>query len=1043
MTDDGLPNPPASVTIAWSKGSGPGTVTLGTPSAITTSATFSTTGTYVMRLTANDGALATTDSVQIVVQSQAVGIDRRVAAASDDTEEETTSGSISGNTSDIELVTGATPQIDGLRFTNITVARGTTITSAYIQLEADEAQSEVTNLVFQGHAADNAPTFTTAIHDVSARPRTAASVNWSPVAWAVVGEQGPNQRTGELKAIVQEIVNRPGWVSGNAIAIIVSGTGHRTARAFESVPAGAALLHIEAGAGPPANAAPLVDAGFNQTITFPATAALSGSVSDDGLPNPPAAVTVGWSKVSGPGTVSFVNPNAVSTTASFSASGTYVLRLTANDGALLTNDTVQITVLPVPNSAPLVNAGPDQTITLPAGAVVSGTVSDDGKPNPPGIVTLTWSKGSGPGTVSFQNASALSTTATFSVSGTYVLRLSAFDGALTGVDSVTITVLPRPNTAPVVDAGPNQTITLPASAGLSGTASDDGQPNPPGAVTVTWTKGSGPGTVTFLNFHALATSASFSVSGTYLLRLTASDGTLAATDSVQITVLPTNSAPVVDAGPNQTITLPASASLSGSVSDDGKPSPPGAVTVTWTKGSGPGTVNFANANTVSTTATFSLVGTYILRLTASDGALATTDSLQISVLPQNFPPTANAGTDQTIVLPANVALAGSASDDGLPNPPGVLTTTWSSVGGPGPVTFQNASQPGTTASFTAPGVYLLRLNASDGSLSKADTVQITVLQGAVALERRIAIGTDDGEESATGTMNHTSANLQLVFNATNQIDGLRFTSVTVPKFAVILTAYVQFTANIVESGACNLVIQGQAADNPVTFAGTSFNVSSRARTVDSVTWVPPPWTTVGGAGASERTPELKTILQGLVNRAGWVSGNALVLIVHGTGVRTAYSYDGSATQAALLHVEYATTGPALVAAGDSIGTPDDPVLVGPSPGPVAIAGADTGAMVTRGARAAAPVAHAVERSVESAPVELGLRSIGAIPAHGAPMLECALPDAAPATLEVHDIAGRRIASRDLGSLGAGRHRIALEGRLPAGVYIAKLTQAGR
>jgi hypothetical protein len=859
VTDDGLPNPPASVTIAWSKGSGPGTVTLGTPGATTTSATFSATGTYVLRLTANDGALATTDSVQIVVQSPSVGIDRRIAAASDDTEEETTSGSISGNTSDIELVTGATPQIDGLRFTNITVARGSTIASAYIQFEADEAQSEVTNLTFQGHAADNAPTFTTAIHDVSARPRTVASANWSPVAWAVVGEQGPNQRTGDLKAIVQEIVNRPGWVSGNAIAIIVSGTGHRTARSFESVPAGAALLHIESGGAPPGNAAPLVDAGFNQTITLPATAGLAGSVSDDGLPNPPGVVTVSWSKGSGPGTVSFLNPNAVSTSASFSTSGTYVLRLTANDGALTTTDSVQITVLPVPNSAPL-----------------------------------------------------------------------------------------------------------------------------------------------------------------------------------------------VDAGPNQTITLPASATLSGSVSDDGKPNPPGAVTVTWTKGSGPGTVSFANANAVSTTATFSLVGTYILRLTASDGSLTTKDSLQVTVLPHNFPPTANAGADQAIVLPANASLAGSASDDGLPNPPGVLTTTWSSVSGPGPVTFQNASQPSTSASFTAPGVYLLRLNASDGSLSRADTVQITVLQGSVALERRIATGTDDAEESATGTMNHTSVNLQLVFNSTNQIDGLRFAAVTVPKFAVILTAYVQFTANIVESGACSLVIQGQAADNAATFAGTSFNVSSRPRTADSVTWVPPPWTTVGAAGANQRTPELKTILQGIVNRSGWVSGNALVLIVHGTGVRTAYSYDGSAAQAALLHVEYATTGPALAAAADSSGTPDDPVVVGPGPEPhaidgaidVAVAGADTGS-VTRGGHAAASVEHAVAQRVESAPLELGLRSIGAIPARGAPAVECALPEDAPATLEVHDIAGRRIASRELGSLGAGRHLIALEGRLPAGVYIVRLTQAGR
>ena len=53
-----------------------------------------------------------------------------------------------------------------------------------------------------------------------------------------------------------------------------------------------------------------------------AAAALSGSVDDDGLPNPPGAVTTTWSKVSGPGSVSFGNPNQLNTSAAFSDAGT-------------------------------------------------------------------------------------------------------------------------------------------------------------------------------------------------------------------------------------------------------------------------------------------------------------------------------------------------------------------------------------------------------------------------------------------------------------------------------------------------------------------------------------------------------------------------------------------------------------------------------------------------------------------------------------------------------------------------------------------------
>ena len=57
-----------------------------------------------------------------------------------------------------------------------------------------------------------------------------------------------------------------------------------------------------------------------------------GSVSDDGLQILPGAVTLTWSKTSGPGNVSFGNPNSASTTASFSSEGPYVLRLTGSDG---------------------------------------------------------------------------------------------------------------------------------------------------------------------------------------------------------------------------------------------------------------------------------------------------------------------------------------------------------------------------------------------------------------------------------------------------------------------------------------------------------------------------------------------------------------------------------------------------------------------------------------------------------------------------------------------------------------------------------------
>jgi len=93
-----------------------------------------------------------------------------------------------------------------------------------------------------------------------------------------------------------------------------------------------------------ANQPPGVDAGPDQAVTLPAAASLDGTVTDDGMPRPPGAVATTWDLVSGPGAVTFANRNAVDTTASFSGTGTYVLRLTANDGEFVASDNVTVTV---------------------------------------------------------------------------------------------------------------------------------------------------------------------------------------------------------------------------------------------------------------------------------------------------------------------------------------------------------------------------------------------------------------------------------------------------------------------------------------------------------------------------------------------------------------------------------------------------------------------------------------------------------------------------------------------------------------------------
>src|SRR6266536_2018922 len=113
--------------------------------------------------------------------------------------------------------------------------------------------------------------------------------------------------------------------------------------------------------------------------------------------------------------------------------------------------------------------------------------------------------------------------------------------------------------------------------------------------------------------------------------------------------------------------------------------------------------------------------------------------------PGNLPPTVDAGLDQTVELPNQALLDGTVTDDGVPNPPGAVTTTWTQESGPGAVTFENAAAVDTTAAFSSIGTYVLRLTATDGETSSADEVTVTATGagGTSAIDVRVAARRDD------------------------------------------------------------------------------------------------------------------------------------------------------------------------------------------------------------------------------------------------------------------------------------------------------------
>jgi hypothetical protein len=109
-------------------------------------------------------------------------------------------------------------------------------------------------------------------------------------------------------------------------------------------------------------------------------------------------------------------------------------------------------------------------------------------------------------------------------------------------------------------------------------------------------------------------------------------------------------------------------------------------------------------------------------------ALSAAEVFGLATLPTgDRAPSVNAGTNPITYVGLPILLAGTATDDGLPNPPGMLTTTWSLVSGPGNATFGNSNALSTTASFDTAGTYVLQLVANDSQAQTVSDVTITVL----------------------------------------------------------------------------------------------------------------------------------------------------------------------------------------------------------------------------------------------------------------------------------------------------------------------------
>jgi hypothetical protein len=482
------------------------------------------------------------------------------------------------------------------------------------------------------------------------------------------------------------------------------------------------------------NTPPSARAGDDRAAAVGQTVTLDGSGSTDADGDP---LTYHWSFMSRPrrSRATLANSTSISPTFLVDIPGRYVVRLVVRDGQGRGIDVVNIDV---PNTAPVANAGPDQPASVGARIRLDGSGSTDIDGD---RLTYSWTFASRPEGSSAVLNRARTPRPNFvvDVPGRYVVGLVVHDGLVESApDFVEIST---GNTAPVANAGPDQSALVTQIVQLNGSASSDVDGDP---LTYTWTFVSRPAGSNSTLTNATTVNPVFQVDrrGTYEVGLVVNDGVV---DSTQDIVLITvgNTAPLAAAGPDQRVARGATVTLDGSGSTDVDGD---ALTYAWTLTSVPdgSTAALSNPDGVTTTFVADRSGTYVAQLVVSDGSsLSLPDT--VSITTENVAPVADAGPGQTARVGQVVLLNGAGSSDADGD---ALTFRWSFASRPDGSVATLTDATAIAPSFVPdlPGEYVLQLIVNDGTLTSApDTVTITTTNTApVAVAGNDQIGVPVG-----------------------------------------------------------------------------------------------------------------------------------------------------------------------------------------------------------------------------------------------------------------------------------------------------------
>ena len=162
--------------------------------------------------------------------------------------------------------------------------------------------------------------------------------------------------------------------------------------------------------------------------------------------------------------------------------------------------------------------------------------------------------------------------------------------------------------------------------------------------------------------------------------------------------------------------------------------------------------------------------------------------------------------------------------------------------------------------------------------------------------------TDDASENS-GTVDLTS---DIGYLGDDYV-GIRLQNVTIPAGATITSATLEVYANLAGTAEFDTTIHAEDADSASTFTSSANNVSNRTRTTAQTSWSEPSqsWS----SGQSIISPNFSSVVQAVIDRPGWSSGNSMaIILVPDSGLKSIYQHTGAGTNAPKLHVTYEYNG---------------------------------------------------------------------------------------------------------------------------------------